>query len=258
MNKNKINYYNNSIKLFIENDEIFSKYKTIFTSNNQFILSNILLSFSYNLNSKNKQDNLLYSLSLCFEILDYFITNNITSTDIYFKLNNIIISKLLSYIYSLHNLNQQKIIIDQIKEYNKLIDYIKVFNNEYKINDNPTLINYIDFTEKTYNQIIKNIFNLIWFYNNNFGTNKFKKISSYFSILYKIYIDCLNDDTIFNFKKYFSYQDIFNLYTTTKEKLLTELNEQNIHFDYFNNIIDFIDKIIISILLSRLSIVSSN
>ena len=255
---NKINYYNNSIKLFIENDDIFSNYKSLFSSNNQFILSNILLSFSYNLNNKINQDNLLYSLSLSFEILDYLITNNITSTEIYFKFNNIIISKLLSYIYTIHNHNQQRIIIDQIKEYNKLIDYIKVFNNEYKINNKPTLIDYINFSEKTYNQIIKNIFNLIWFYNNNIGTNKFKKISSYFSIIYKIYNDCLYDDTIFNFKKYFSYQDIFNLYTTTKEKLLTELNNQNIHYDYFINIIDFIDKIIISILLSRLSIVSSN
>ena len=157
MNRNKINYYNNSIKLFIENDEIFNKYKSIFMSKNQFILSNILLSFSYNLNNKIKQDNLLYSLSLCFEILDYFITNNITSIDIYFKFNNIIISKLLSYIYNIHNQNQQKVIIEQIKEYNKLIDYIKVFNNEYKINNNPTLIDYIEYTEKTYNQIIKNV-----------------------------------------------------------------------------------------------------
>lgn len=256
-NKNKINYYNNSIKLFIENDNIFNKYKIIFSSNNQFILSNLLLSFSYNLNNKIKQENILYSLSLCYEILNYFLTNNIKSIDIYFKFNNIIISKLLNNLYSIHNQNQQKIIIEQINEYNKLIDYIKIFNNEFKIKE-ISIISYLEYIEKSYNKIINNIFNFVWIYNNNFGTNKYKKVSYYFSILYKIYIDCIDDETIYNFKKYFSYQDIFNLYTTTKEKLINELNEQNINYEYLNNIIEYIDKIIISILLSRLSIISSN
>lgn len=247
----KINTYICSIQNFLKSSNDFKEFKTILSDNNYYTVSILYLTLISNIkHQSNININTNYNVSIILELLNYCIKFNVSDPNVYFRIFVIINNIFSDILCSTHG---NKLFVNLFKELYKLLEHIRVYNQNYILTSVTKSEQYITYIENTYFQLFKIIFTFTFIENgqNFLNNNNVKKVAYNLSIIYKIYLDSVNPSCFLNVLSVYNFQDIFDIYINKKQKLIEDLMTIKLFFPIIEELINLMDKNIMELILSN-------